>query len=325
MYESKSSINNSMKSIGARCLELGKHRQKLLFQGLNIETIPWRGIKLSLLRAGPFKAPQILMLHGVTYSSSSVFHLSVPGYSIEEYSLILQLAKVGIGCWALDFAGYGLSDTSPNQKHETIEDYVDQVSIAIKLIYQQTGQRPIVAGWSWGAQVASKLAEKESNNISGLVFWGGLWGGTGQASHIRNLSLPSKSRRINTAEHASADFKTPSAFDKVVKNAFIIEALFVDPSSPTTGVRETINNIPLHEPSHINAPTLVIHGELDPVSGTQDTIDYVSNLGTFQTRYLVIPESDHNVQFNHNRYQLYEALAEFCWDYASELINIHRD
>lgn len=288
----------------------------LCTQGLRNDRIDWSGISINLCRSGPIgNAPQILLLHGVTYSSTSVFHLQVDGQAPEEYSMILKLGQLGIGTWALDFSGYGLSDTHPNQKEETIKDYVDQVRCAVEHIHQQSGQYPVVAGWSWGAQVASLAVAKFPNIFSGLIFWSGIWGGSGKANSLKMAKLPIAHRRINTTEHAGADFSTPLSFTAEVKAAFVKKALMVDPSSPTTGIRETIEHMPLHDPLQITIPTLVIQGENDAVVNPDDITAYYHSLASKNVHYEVI-SADHNAQFSNQRFALVQSIENFthgCW------------
>jgi len=301
-------------TLEARGEDLNAYARKLELVDIQRHMVSWQGAQLSLLQTGPKTGSQVLLLHGVTYSSASVFHLDVPGKASDEYSLILKLG-LQLGCWALDFAGYGFSDTHHKQKDENIEDYVEQVKQAVEYIQECTNAKPIVIGWSWGGQVASRYAGTYGDTISGLVFWGALWGGTGQqAEFVKSLSLPEFHRRINTTLHAGADFKTPDTFDLSIKEAFVERALKQDPTSPTTGVRETAYNLPLHSPAAITIPTLVLHGEHDFVTQSDDVAHYFEALSSVNKQYMIIGNADHNAQFSFAREELINALVSFSME-----------
>ena len=144
---------------------------------------------LTAFQCGPMTGPQVLLLHGVTYSSASVFHLMIPGHSANEYSLLLQLSE-SLGCWCLDFSGYGFSPSPSYSAAETIDDYVEQVGEAVRYLHQTTGHKPVLVGWSWGGQVASRYAGRHGDSLAGFVYWGAIWGGTGQAEFVKSTPNP---------------------------------------------------------------------------------------------------------------------------------------
>ena len=297
----------------------------VLRQGLEAGIVPmpvdWRGVRLALWQA-PCRVgaavrpmPPVLLLHGVTYSAMSVFDLVVPGAPRIDYSLLLRLASAGVEAHALDFAGYGLSGDAPAGCR--VEDHVDQARRAAAAIRKRCGRAPVVIGWSWGGQVAARLAGRaEPADLAGLVLWGALWGGgpTGPPEFLRSVRLPPGERRLNTPEHAAADFRTPGAYDPAVRDRFVEWALLVDPTSPTLGLRETVQRMPLHDPRTITIPTLVIHGSLDPVAAGSDTAAFHDALATSRRHYRIIHGADHNVQFGHARAAFVADLLDFLAD-----------
>ncbi|MCG9692032.1 alpha/beta hydrolase [Vibrio sp. Isolate22] len=290
--------------------ELSTIEQQMRGVGIQRHEIPWRKTALTAFQCGPMTGPQVLLLHGVTYSSASVFHLTIPGHSANEYSLILQLSE-SLGCWCLDFSGYGFSPSPSYSAAETIDDYVEQVGEAVRYLHQTTGHKPVLVGWSWGGQVASRYAGRHGDSLAGFVYWGAIWGGTGQAEFVKSTPKPTAPRRVNTRQHAGADFKTPNTFDPEVRTQFIDCALRLDPTSPTTGLTESLYNLPLHEPRDIKVPTLVIHGEHDFVAQFDDVRDYFDALASPIKQHRIIAQADHNVQYSKKRHTLVRELRDF--------------
>ncbi|WP_309676076.1 alpha/beta hydrolase [Halomonas eurihalina] len=295
-----------------RCIAPNRLYKKLSVAGIRTASLRWQGVQLTLLHSPCPTGVPVLLLHGVTYSAASVFDLAVPGYERADFSTLLQLTWRGLDTWALDFAGYGLSGPRPYPDTETINDYVAQVRAASIEIEARTGVLPVLVGWSWGAQVASRFAGHYPKSCPGLVFWSGLWGGSGMINYMREVRFPKEVRRRNTPTHAAADFRTPVAYAPEVRTAFISHALSLDPTSPTTGLRETVLNMPLHNPVNITCPVLAIHGELDPVVQIDDITDYVAALASPHKWHIRLPGADHNAQFGHDRNRLFDAIADFC-------------
>ncbi|WP_430246546.1 alpha/beta hydrolase (plasmid) [Neorhizobium sp. DAR64861/K0K2] len=295
-----------------RCSDNAIVRRNLAQAGISVNQTCWEWCTLSLLHSACHSdSAPVLLLHGVTYSSASVFDLEVPDHERTSYSTLLQLSARGVDSWALDFAGYGLSETPDYGRLETPDDYVSQVRRAASEIRALTGKKPVLVGWSWGAQMACRTAGAFPSEFAGLAFWGGGWGGSGHLKTWQKRPLPTMQRRQNTSAHASADFLNPNNYRSEVKDAFVKHALWLDPTSPTTGITHSILNLPLHSPKSILCPTLIVHGDGDPVSDKQDMFDFCNELGDNLVGYRIIPNSDHNTQFSESRHILFECLTNF--------------
>lgn len=306
-----------------RCTTPEKLTSDLNDAGIAARSFDWRDTKLTVLHKCSAGKQPVLLLHGVTYSAASVFDLCVPSRHRAAYSTMLQLGARDVDCWALDFAGYGLSETLDYGRAETPDDYVEQVVHVAAKIRDITGEIPILVGWSWGAQIASRAVARHPSLFLGLVFWGGFWGGSGKLSGMPKRPLPLRSRRTNNALHAGADFLTPGNYRAEVKDAFVQHALWVDPSSPTSGITHSTLSLPLHDPARIHCPTMVVHGSDDPVVHNLDIQDFVGELGNNLVRYLRIPDADHNAQYSENRHLLFDELASFAESYTNKSMKEH--
>lgn len=268
------------------------------------------GRVLAVWRAAVPGGPPALLLHGVTYSSRSVFDLAVPGHPREEYSLMRALAGRGHDIYALDFAGYGLSDDDPAAD---LSSHVADTAHVLAAIESRTGRKPALVGWSWGAQVAAALANRHPTALRRLVFWGSFWGGgtAGRPAPMAAMTAPSDRRRLNTPEHAAADFVTPANYEESVRHSFVRQALRIDPTSPVVGRVEVAAGVPLHDPTGVRVPILIVYGADDPMAIPADLAEYLDRVPHPDKAVVRIPDSDHNTQFGRGRRRLADALDSF--------------
>lgn len=306
---------NDEEAFVRRCADPDAVAREAAAAGLRLERVPARGIELALWSAG-FRsdARPVLFLHGVTYSSLSVFDLAVPGAPREAYSPMLAMAREGFAAYALDSEGYGLSPIRPGGS--TLSDCADDLHATIEAIRRRHGGRRVaLVGWSWGAQVAARHLSRVDPDapVSHLVFWGSCWGGgdSGPPAALRGLTPPATARRVNTPEHASADFRTPSTYAPVIREAFVRQALRLDPTSPTLGLHAVARCLPLHDPRRIRVPTLAIHGGNDPMADPRDIREWLARIDNAERRHRVVPDADHNAQFSHSRGVLLSEIASF--------------
>ncbi|PNG89865.1 alpha/beta hydrolase [Streptomyces malaysiensis] len=252
----------------------------------------------------------VLLLHGGAYSTMAVFHHPHRPAGEETYSLLEALAFRGFDPYGLDFTGYGGS-RSGDLVPEGMEWFLDDAASAARRIRARTGHAPIVLGWSWGAQVAAALAE--TPDVSGLIFWGGVWGEKADLvpEPLRALPRPAGPWRTNTREHALADFLTPGSHDPRVADAFAEHALRTDPRSPSASRLVFLSGLPLFDPRRIRHPALLVHGEYDPLAGRADHEALADALAGPGVAYRVVPGADHNIQFGLSRAVFFDLLRDF--------------
>jgi pimeloyl-ACP methyl ester carboxylesterase len=270
----------------------------------------------------------LLLLHGLTYSTMAVFDLAVPGRARAEYSLLLRLAGLGIETYALDFPGHGLSSADPDGTEDItngvkVGHQVRSVATALRWIGEQHSVRPVLLGWSWGAKVAARCANQYPDLLSGLIYWSPYWPtvATGSPTEVRPVSGRT-GRRVNTVEDAASGFVTPGAFEPVVRDAFIQRALQVDPTSPVIVDRTSPRLNPPFDPRHLPMPVLLVQGANEPwKSGRVRDFEegkVLSSLPNAASRRVVIPNSDHNIQFGFARHQFDRVILEFILRLVSE-------
>lgn len=232
-----------------------------------VDTVPLEraGVKLYLQRltvAGDIPTRQILLVHGLTYSSHE-FDVNVADYSLARY-----LARQGFAVWSVDVAGYGRSQEVQNGFLPDSAYAAEDIATAADKILQVSGQKKLdVLGWSWGTVTGALFAIKHPDLVNKLVLYAPILTGLGKAD-------VKKPYNHNTWEHAAGDFQTApdgevdyAIAEPGVVNAFQSNAWRYDKDSSPNGGRKDLlveKDKILISFANIKTPTLVIGGDKDP-------------------------------------------------------------
>ena len=96
-------------------------------------------------RAGTTPKKNILLVHGLTYSSHE-FDVNYGDYSLARF-----LADQGYAVWRLDVAGYGQSQAVEDGFLPNSDYAAEDVAAAAAAVVKMSGEKKIdVLGWSWG-------------------------------------------------------------------------------------------------------------------------------------------------------------------------------
>ena len=223
------------------------------------------GISLFLSQtslSGTQHQKQILLIHGVTYSSHEF------DVDYQDYSLVRQLARNGYGVWQLDIAGFGRSEAVEDGFMVDSAYAAEDIHAAAEKIIHETGQERIdILGWSWGTVTVSRFAAMHPEMIGRLVLYAPILCGIGEYEVTEPF-------HHNTWEHAADDFqKRPDgSFDESVTDPAVLEWFcsgcwhYDGESSPNGGRREICvdSSKILIDLTKIRTPTLVICGDQDP-------------------------------------------------------------
>ena len=200
---------------------------------------------------------QILLVHGVTYSSHEF------DIDYQDYSLVRYLARNGYGVWQLDIAGFGRSEDVEDGFMVDSDYAAEDIHAAVEKIIRETGQERIdVLGWSWGTVTVSRFAVMHPEMIGRLILCG-----------IGDYEVTEPFHH-NTWEHAADDFqRCPNgSFDESVTDPAVLEWFcsgcwhYDGESSPNGGRRDLCVDPSdrLIDLTKISMPTLVICGDQDP-------------------------------------------------------------
>lgn len=203
---------------------------------------------------------QLLMIHGVTYSSHS-FDVDVGDYSLSRF-----LAKSGIVGWTLDIAGFGRS-TKVSDGFLPNTRYAAGCIIAAAEAILALTQRPALSllGWSWGTVTAARAATLRPDLFDKLVLYAPIIHGIGGPAVTEPF-------HINTREHAAEDFQKkeglidPDITEPEVVESFLSSCRRYDGTSSPNGGRRDIcvpSSVRLIDTDALTMPTLVLAGDHD--------------------------------------------------------------
>ena len=216
--------------------------------------------RLALRDAAPQK--QILLIHGVTYSSREF------DIDYQDYSLSRLLAREGYAVWSLDIAGYGRSGAVEDGFTPDTDYAAEDIRAAVEYIVAASGCEKIdLLGWSWGTVTTSRFVKKYPEHIRKLVLFAPILTGVGDVAVTEPF-------HHNTWAHAAEDFQTDSAgnIDLTVVEPILLDMFcsacwrYDGHQSPNGGRRDLMKDpsVPLIDVEAITVPTLAIFGDRDP-------------------------------------------------------------
>jgi pimeloyl-ACP methyl ester carboxylesterase len=248
--------------------------------------VPVEGHTLALwAREVPRSKGAILLLHGRTWSALPDFDLQVKG---EQRSVMQSLNAQGYSAYALDLRGYGGTPRDATGWLTPDRAARDLIATLEWLAQKKKVVRPSLLGWSNGSIVAQLAAQRNPALISNLVLYG----------YPRDPDRPAPpqtvpaepAREVNTRERAISDFITPGAITPQIVEAYVVAALAADPIRVDWRNTEEFGEL---DPAKVTTPTLVLHGERDPLTPLDAQARLFTRLGTPDRQWVVLPNSDH--------------------------------
>lgn len=245
----------------------------------------------------------VVLLHGRTWSALPDFDLQVPG---EQRSVMLALNEQGYSAFALDMRGYGKTPRDASGWW-TPDRAARDVTITLQwLTAEKKIARPTLFGWSNGSLVAQLTAQRNPQLISNLVLFG----------YPRNPAAPLAvdptpevpAREVTTRERAASDFISPGVTPQKLIDAYVAAALRADPIRVDTNALEQWAEL---DPAKIITPTLVMHGERDPLAPIEAQANLFTKLGTKDRQWVVLPGADHAALIEDSQPAFIAAMVAF--------------
>jgi pimeloyl-ACP methyl ester carboxylesterase len=275
----------------------------------------------------------LLLMHGATFSSGSLFDAPVEGASFMD-----QLAAAGFDVYAVDVRGYGPS-TRPQNGQGVLDPTMQPVRIdaamrdlgsAIDHIleYRRLDQLNLVA-MSWGGSVAGAYTTKNNSKVKRLALIAPLWlretpgridaGGDLPLYREVDLLKYEESWRAAAPKDRRDSLIPPGCFDVWTQTTLAIGPrgtvpnTVLAPSGAIQDIREYwAAGRPFYDPGEIRVPVLLVHADWDVDVTFDTTRDFFSRLTTTPyRRWIEIGQGTHMVILEKNRWQAVNSIVEF--------------
>ena len=227
----------------------------------------------------------LLMVHGRTWSTVPDFDLQVPG---EDLSLMDGMIEQGFATYGVDLRGYGPTPRDLSGWN-TPSRAADDVKIVLAWIRDRHPELPVhLFGWSNGSLVSQLAAQQAPELIDRLV----LFGYPGRPGREVPVQEPTGAppARPTTAEAAASDFIVEGAISQRAIDAYVEAALEADPIRTDWTHGHEWNEL---DPALVRVPTLLIHGESDPLTPAETQSALMTGLGTPDKSWVIVPGGDH--------------------------------
>ena len=274
----------------------------------------WRK-RVGAPRAGEPPRPVLFMVHGSSNSTRSSYDLSVPGKG--EYSMMNVFARLGYDVWTMDHDGYGFSGSSGN--NSDIASGVEDLRAALPVVQQETGlARYHFYGTSSGAIRAGAYAQAHPERVDRLVLCAFTHKGTGSPEIGRRAArvdqLRASNRRLRDAAMIRSIFTRDghaASYDAAVPEAIASFELKFGDQIPTGTYLDMAANLPLVDPKKVQSPVLMLRGEHDGNSTTDDLLDFYRQLPNGDRQFVILPHTAHSAGYSNNRHLLWYATRNF--------------
>lgn len=277
----------------------------------------------------------IVMVHGATFSSGSLYDVPFGGFSFMDY-----LAAGGYDVFAVDVRGYGLStrphpmevDGSLNPPLVNTDTGVADFSTATNFVLSLRGiERTNIFGMSWGGTVAGTFAARSGEKVVKTALLAPQWLSDepipiDPGGHLDSYRLvpvgASKTRWLNTAPEQGRNTLVPNGWFEQWVSFALAEDPWSQDKTPgkmraTNGPIQDIRDYwaagrPYYNPSDIVSPVLLLHGEWDFDVPLKLAVNFFGELRNARyRRWVEIGQSTHLVLLESTRLQAYKAIRDY--------------
>lgn len=275
------------------------------------------GIELFVLRVGAFGARRgaALLTHGAGSPSSASWDLAHG-----EYSLMRHLACAGFDAYGVDLRGFGGS-TSPAAMGRPAEDNapavraaeaMPDVEAAVAFAARTSSVDKVdLFGWSWGCDVAGLFASTRPERVRRLVLFAPVYDRRWPERHVTKNAWRIEKRDV-FLQFFDETTEERAVLDEFIRGMFRFtegEELRL-PNGPYRDLYG--EDAPVWDPRGVQAPTLVVRGELDRASLEPHAYALFSDLTRAPLkRYLVLGGADHFVFRKKGYAALHRAVSSF--------------
>jgi alpha-beta hydrolase superfamily lysophospholipase len=264
--------------------------------------------------AGAASLPVLFLVHGSSISSRPSFDLTVPGRG--DYSMMDVFARWGFDVWTMDHENYGRS--SRTSGNSDIASGVEDLKAATDVVARETGRTKMnFCGESSGALRAGAFAQARPERVDRLVFSAPTYKGTGSPTLAKRAEQVEYFRTHNTRLRDRAMIRSITTRDKAgTSDPAVAEALadaelkFGD-QAPTGTYLDMTANLPVVDPTKVQAPVLLVRGEHDGIATVDDLFDFYRQLPNGDRQFAIIPGAAHSLILAINRELFWHVTRAF--------------
>jgi pimeloyl-ACP methyl ester carboxylesterase len=275
----------------------------------------------------------LVMMHGATFSSASLFDVAVAGASFMDV-----LAQAGYDVWAVDARGYGGSSRPAEMSRPpeesaplvTARTAVEDFGAAVEFVCRHRDiLRVNVLGMSWGATIAGTFASEVGERVEKLILVTPLWlsneplridaGGPLGGYRIVSPRAFEAAWRSAAPEHARQDLIPDGWFEVWEKATLATDQASLYPGAiraPSGAVQDVRRHWtagkPIYDPAAIICPVLIVAAEWDADVRFDMAHDlFVRLVGAPYKRLVEIGQGTHMVLMERNRRQVFDAIIGY--------------
>lgn len=274
----------------------------------------------------------VLMVHGGTYPSETVYDLPLPGGSWLDH-----MASRGFDAYLVDVRGYGRSTrpagmsqpASAGAPFADTAEAVKDIGAVVDFILKRRGASKLnLLGWSWGTQIMGAFTAANPQKVEKLVMYAPLFiirGAspvTGSGAYRSVSRDTARQRGIRGIPPDRVEEISPRAwFDQWFDGNLATDLVGAAQSPPVlrapNGVIKDISDIfmkgrSVYEPEDIRVPVLLAVGEWDqdtPVPMVQEIFSRIKR--SPDKRMLIIGEGTHQLALEKHRMRLIQEVQQF--------------
>jgi len=228
----------------------------------------------------------ILLVHGRTWSALPDFDLQV---AAKNRSVMQALVARGYATYAIDLRGYGATRRNADGWNTPNQAAAD-IAIVLQWIAQRHPKlaKPSLLGWSMGSALAQLAAQQHPALLSDLILYG--YPRDPGATPPIPPTPATPPREVNTRERAISDFISPLVTSQALIDTYVIAALKADPVRADWKQLEDYRAL---DPALVKNPTLVIHGNRDPLAPIAAQSRLFVALGNPDKQWVILAGGDH--------------------------------
>jgi pimeloyl-ACP methyl ester carboxylesterase len=269
--------------------------------------------RLGAPKPGEPARPVLFLVHGSSVTWR-VFDIDAPGHG--EYSLMNVFARWGYDVWTMDHENYGKSGRTKG--NSDIASGAQDLKAGMQVVVRETGQQKAhFMGESSGGLRAGLYATLEPERVDRLVLAAFTYKGSGSPTLKKRAEQLEFYRTHNMRKRDRAMIESiftrdkPGTTDPAVGKILADVELKYGEEAPTGTYLDMTANLPVVDPTKVQAPVLLVRGEYDGIATVEDLFDFYRQLPHGDKQLVILPNTAHSVAVAINRHLFWHAMHEF--------------